>query len=110
MELLKQILGSTVVTAMMLAAIGGVRAIVQDKRRDRRINEQDASDQLSEMRAAAEAHILGFDVPVQEGMMQLRAVVNQMRLEQGKEPIAFPPLPSPMPLFPRRHKDGKGDT
>ena len=103
-ELVKQIMGSTLVTTMIIAMFSGAWKIVQDKRANRRIDDRDTAEELGDMRAAAEAHILGFDVPMQEGVMQLRAVVNQMRMEQGKEPIAFPPLPSPVPLFPKRRQ------
>jgi hypothetical protein len=54
------------------------------------------------MRAAAETHLLEYDVPMRERVMQHEALINQLRLSNNQEPVAFPPIPIATPLFPRR--------
>lgn len=101
-DLVKIVLGNATITAGMIAGIAAVWRVRKDKRNNIRIDERDANEQLTEMRAAAEQHLLEYDVPMRERMVQHEALINQQRLESGKEPVVFPPLPTPTPLFPRK--------
>lgn len=113
-ELVKQILSSSVVAATIVAIFGGAWKIIQDRRSNRHVDDRDATDRLSDFQAAAEDHILNYDVPMRECSVQLRdrsmqheALINQLRMEAGHDPIAFPPLPGlpdPVPLYTRRKK------
>jgi hypothetical protein len=103
-ELVKQILSSSVVAAMIVSMIGGGWKIVQDKRRNARIDDRDVGDRLNDMLAAAEDHIVNYDVPMRERVMQHEALINQLRMSNNQAPVAFPPMPEAAPLFPRRAK------
>jgi hypothetical protein len=101
-ELLKQALSSSVIAAMIVSMGAGTWKIIQDKRRNNQIEERGANDQLSEMRAAAETHLLEYDVPMRERVMQHEALINQLLLSNNQKPAEFPPIPIATPLFPRR--------
>jgi hypothetical protein len=98
----QQILGSTLVTTIILSIGAGAWKIARDKRKNRHIDDRDTLTELRDMRAAAEQHILGFDLPLSEAVLQLRAKINQLEVGQNMPPTVFPPLPSPIPLF--KHK------
>lgn len=101
-DLIRTVLGSAGIVTLLIASVGGVVKLYQSRSSNRRLDERDANEQLGEFRAAAEAHILGYDVPMRERVIQHEALINQLRQGQGKEPIPFPPLPQAAPLFPRR--------
>lgn len=99
-EVLKQLLQPAVVSAVMAAIITGGWKIYQDKRNNRRIDDRDANDRIADFQAAAEDHIINYDVPMRERVMQHEALINQLRMTNNQEPVAFPPLPEAAPLFP----------
>lgn len=104
-DLVKQILSNATVTAMILAAIGGSWKVIKDKMLNRRIDDRDAIDKLADFQAAAEDHILNYDVPIVQRLMQHEALINQERIAAGREPVVFAPLPKPVPLYTRPRKD-----
>lgn len=104
-DLVKQVLSPAVVSVVVVAFISAIKSIRQDKLKNRRIDQRDAETKLDAFQAAAETHILEYDVPMRERVMQHEALINQLLLGQGKEPAVFSPLPKATPLFPK----SKGD-
>lgn len=100
-ELLKSVLGSSALVGLLVAAVAGVVKITQQRSANRRTDEQDDALTASQFRAAAEAHVLDYDVPMRQAVLELRAEVNTERMARGEEPRVWEPLPKPLPLFPR---------
>jgi hypothetical protein len=107
-DVIKQIISPAVVTVVVTALIAMAQSIRKDKMKNRHIDHRDAETRLGAaetnldaFRAVAETHILEYDVPMRERVMQHEALINQLMLGQGKQPAVFPPLPKATPLFPK---------
>jgi type IV secretory pathway TraG/TraD family ATPase VirD4 len=100
-DLLKTILGSSAVVALVLAVIRGSQKIYENRFQARREDERGEMSWAAEYRAAAELH-LTWDQEMRGARLQHEYLINELRGKLGMEPIAFPPPPIAPPLFPRR--------
>lgn len=100
-ELVKTIIGSSAVVTLLLAIVGGVVKLVSQRSVNRREDDRDDAVTVGQMRAQAEAHVLGFDVPLVQAVLELRAEANAERIARGEPPRQWEPLPDSFPLFPK---------
>jgi hypothetical protein len=106
MDIIKAALGSTALLGLIAAVIAGVFKLTQQRASNRRSDEQDDALTASQFRAAAEAHVLDYDVPMRQAVLELRAEVNRERQARGQDVREWEPLPKPLPLFPGRNPMG----
>jgi type IV secretory pathway TraG/TraD family ATPase VirD4 len=100
-DLLKTILGSSAVVALVLAVIRGSQKIYENRFQARREDERGEMSWASEYRAAAELH-LEWDGEMRGARMQHEMLINELRIKLGMDPVDFPPPRPAPPLFPRR--------
>lgn len=105
-DLLRQILGSTVV-ASVVGAIFLLIGKLRENRTTLRLGAEQAmydrgvgdAEWNASYRTAAEGH-LDYDVTMRECVQELRSEVNLLRRQLGLEPHEWPPLPKAPSLFP----------
>jgi hypothetical protein len=100
-DLLRTILGSSTVVAIIAAIIAGVVKLYNNRVQGRREDKIDESEWAAEFRAAAEMH-LPWDQEMRSHILTVQNLVNRLQIKLDIEPTVFPPLPPAPPLFPRR--------
>jgi hypothetical protein len=100
-DLIKTILGSSTVVAIILAIIAGVVKLYNNQVQGRREDTLNESEWAAEFRAAAEMH-LPWDQEMRSHILTVQNLVNRLQIKGGEDPTVFPPIPPAPPLFPRR--------
>lgn len=106
-DLLRSLMGSTVIAVVVTTSVQLMIKISENRHKLKA--ERTASLAISDARLAqwnadyrahAETH-LPWDYEIRARTIQSEALINELRVKAGMDPIAFPPIPAPPPLFPK---------
>ena len=108
-ELLKTVLGSSGITILVGTLITLAAQLWKNHKEGSRAEDLDDAEWNAAYKAAAEAHVLGYDVPVYHALKEMQHDINTVRLQAGLEPKVFSEVPNPReyPLFPTRGSKDK---
>lgn len=103
-ELWKTILGSSGITAVIVTFLTLGVKLWENRTAGTRAEDMDDSQWNAAYKSGAERHVLGYDVPIRQALLDLQGDVNKLRTEMGHDSKQFPELPNPrdFPLFPNR--------
>lgn len=108
-DLVKTILGSGGITVVVVALLTLGAKLWENYKTGTRAEDMDDASWNSAFKSGAERHVLGYDVPVHQAVLELQSEINKLRFQTGEQPKDFARLPDPrdFPLFPRSGKDNR---
>lgn len=108
-ELWKTILGSSGIATVVVTLLTLGTKLWQNRRVGLRAEDLDDAEWNAAYKAGAEAHVLGYDLPMRQAVMDMQHDINNLLVQSGQERKQFPPIPDPReyPLFPKREGGDK---